>query len=81
MSRSVVWKPVKPNAAMSLGAKSTPGFIQDFEKVFGSMPVILNQSDIPRLEVIAALNSDESGWTRCVDLIREFNAIEVAIEW
>lgn len=59
MSASICWEFVKPVCAKSISTMAPSSFQETCKKVFGAFPIAFSKEDIPKLEVLAALESDD----------------------
>lgn len=78
MSASISWKPVK-NVGKGLDVGAPSAFVERMEKVFGSLPLELLRTDIPKLEVLALLydNNDCKPYQELIDALDSYEKIEV----
>jgi len=77
MTASILWKPLDEGTSLDVNGPST--FISEMEKVFGAFPTVLDTDDIPRLEVLAALNEGDSvnPYEELIQVLRKASTIEV----
>lgn len=69
MSASLVYWPVNPQEPVGV---EVPAFLvrTSLQKLFGTYPIVLDQSSIPKLMVIKELyEGDENPWARIIELV------------
>ena len=78
MSATIYAKQVKPCEGEALSTFSPSWFIKTIEQAFYAFPVTLNESDIPKLEGMAAcVSTKENPYVELMDLIRKWKSVNV----
>ena len=77
MSVSMYWRPYKPKTGKYFDGTSTLHGI--LEKTFGSFPIILTNSDIPKLQGIEACGYEGIG--DLIQALYDYEQIKITAEW
>ena len=77
MGASIMWRPVNPKQFESCASGSR--FHQALEKAFGSLPVVLSNKDIPKLEGMVAAGMEDLG--ELIHAIYDHETIEVSVQY
>lgn len=83
MSATISWIPINPNQVKSLPTGSASQFQETCEKIFGKLPKVFSPEDIPRLEVLAALEDTKTycPWSDLISIIRDNEKVKVFVEY
>ena len=78
MTASIYWKPLS-NTGSSLDVAAPSTFMDNMKAVFGDFPTVIDRDDIPRLEVLAAINKDAAGnpYEELIEALGKSTAIEI----
>jgi hypothetical protein len=78
MTASIYWKPSK-NGGSALDVAAPSAFMDNIKAVFGDFPITLNDEDITKLEVLAAINKDAAGnpYEELIEAIHKSGTVEV----
>ena len=77
MGVSFTWLPYKPKTGKSWGSGSSLN--SALEELFGSFPIILTQSDIPKLEGVKACGYEEI--SEIIQALYEYEKIKIEAHW
>lgn len=85
MSASIYWKPINPEEGTGISVGAPSRFIESMRKVFGDLPIRLEQSNVEQLTAMAAVGEGTFGkdnpYAELVEALRTHNAVEVWAVW
>ena len=75
MSQNIYYSPLSASRSVNTGTPSKT--IATIERVFGSLPVLLDQGCLYQLIAMEAADNTNQAWTELVEALRKYDSITV----
>lgn len=80
MGQNIYWEPIQNNRSC-LPTMAPSSFRGIIERVFGSLPVRLNDSELSKLEALReAITQENDSFTELIEAISRHGSIEISAE-